>query len=252
METKSGRIRSVEKALALLDVLLFDDIGGQGRSVSELAQGQGFPVNTTHNLLKTMVGCGYVGRTADGRYVGGSKARQIGRRNRGLNPEVGEAIERVMTDLANELQEAVVMTTLINGRRLVISRMRSQHPIQVDARFEDHLYSTPTGRVLLAFSEESERSAAVVHEGLPGEVWDGLETREDLEAACAKIRKQGGVHIQSANGDIISFARPVFDGRGRFVGALGTYAPTFRTPGPRRKAMEKALMAAAKAISDFL
>lgn len=252
MENKTGRIRSVEKALALLDVLLFDDIGGQGRRVSELAQGQGFPVNTTHNLLKTMVACGYVGRGAGGRYVRGPKARQIGRQNRVLNTEAREDIERVMTDLANTLQEAVVMTTLINGRRLVISRIRSQHPIQVDARFEDHVYSTPTGRVLLAFSEETERDAAVAHEGWPGEVWDGLSSREDVEAACRQIRQQGGVCLESGNGDIISFARPVFDGQGRFVGALGTYAPTFRTSKTRQKVMEKSLALAAKTISKFL
>ena len=53
-------VKSVNKALDLLSILIFDDPGLKGVKLTDLAQRLKLPANTTHNLLKTMMVCGYV------------------------------------------------------------------------------------------------------------------------------------------------------------------------------------------------
>ena len=74
-------VKAVGKALDLLDLLLFDHSWERGASLSELAATMQIPANTTHNLLKTMLACGYVSQIAAGRYAPGERCRQIGRLN---------------------------------------------------------------------------------------------------------------------------------------------------------------------------
>ena len=68
-------VKAVKKALDLLSVLLFDS--PQGARLKTLAQKQGLSVKTAHNLLKTMVYCGYVEKDGFGHYTGGYLCRKI-------------------------------------------------------------------------------------------------------------------------------------------------------------------------------
>ena len=74
-------VKSLKKALDLLDVLLFEDAEEQGFEVKGLAEKLHLPANSVHNLLKTMRICGYVEKNGSGRYTFGPVCRRIAYRN---------------------------------------------------------------------------------------------------------------------------------------------------------------------------
>lgn len=247
-ENSRGLVRSVKKALDLLDALLCEDMNGQGVGVSKLARRMGYPVNTTHSLLATLVICEYAEKTPAGLYRAGPKCRRMGRRNRWQNPALLEELRRILVLLAERLGESVVMTTLREGRRLVLCRALGEQAIQADPTFEDRMYRTPTGRVLLAFCEPEERDEILRHSGFPGAAWDDIASKDGLEKACRSIRESGGVRWHNREQGLVAFARPVFRPEGGFAGALGCYAPAFRLKPARYRAVEKALVSGAAEI----
>ena len=242
-------VQSVKKALTLLDVLLFDDPGREGVSLSTLAQRMGWPLNSTHNLLKSMAECGYVEQNGEGHYRTGPKCLRIGRLNQMTSAEEGRRIRELVAESAATLGETCVFATLVEGRRIVLATVDGGGMVKIDhAMMQDvNLYNTPTGRVLLAWTDEEERMRTLERNGFPGPFWDGIEDTATLGAALETVRSTE-ICQMTTQGEVTSFATPVRDESGALLGALGCYAPAFRCGPDRVEAIRNHLLAqAAKA-----
>ncbi|MFA4944599.1 MAG: IclR family transcriptional regulator [Lentisphaeria bacterium] len=246
-------VKSLKKALDLLDLLLAEEPDG-GRPLSELARQMGMPANSTHNLLKTMVACGYVEQMPDGRYRPGAKLRQIGRLNRFADEAVRARIGHVLRELGERLGEACVLATLRGGQRVVIARVDCRQAIRVDAAMaeEGRIYDSPTGRVLAANAAPEELEAILARNGLPGALWDGISAREGLETALAALRSEGFSFVGPDAGGVIAVACPVLGGDGRLFGALGCHAPEFRCPAEKQAQIRRELCQAAERLGEIL
>jgi DNA-binding IclR family transcriptional regulator len=64
---------------------------------------------------------------------------------------------------------------------------------------------------------------------MPMKRWDGIRSAAALERACEKVRARGQASAQNEDEETFSIACPVRDGEGRLIGALGCFAPQFRT-----------------------
>jgi DNA-binding IclR family transcriptional regulator len=240
-------VKSLKKALDILDLLLFR-ADGEGMSLTVLAQTLGLPANTAHNLLKTMMSCGYAEQTDGNRYRAGGKWRQAARLHHFL---AREPIFRELREAARRLDETCVLVTLANGDRLVIGRADGSQAVQVAATAIDAglIYDSPTGRVLFAFAEDSERRSVVTRHGIPGERWDGIDDAVRLDAAADRIRAVGCCRILTR--DLAAVAVPVLGPGGELLGALGAYAPLFRCPQKRQDELIRELRKIAATLSQL-
>ena len=68
---------SVQKAMNILDLLIFDDISRNGLRLSEISRRTGIKSNTLHNLLRTLIERDYVSQLENGNYVTGIKIDRI-------------------------------------------------------------------------------------------------------------------------------------------------------------------------------
>ena len=249
-------VQSVVKAMKILDILVFEDLSGKGFGLFELARKMGQRPNTLHNLLKTMIACGYVEQNSDSRYMAGPKCGKIGMLNTHVSAEVmSNMIEPVLTDLSERIRENVVLTVLANGRRIPVLRMNYDgHVVRVDTSFEEgqDIYTLNTGRILVAYADRYEFELVVKRWGMPGERWDNINNPEDFERVGEKIRKDGHIVTTVNNEEIVSFSVPVLDSRGRIIYALGSYAPSFRCPDEKRREIITEMKKAAKSIEKML
>lgn len=227
---KDVPVLSVKKALDLLELIAANDIDEQGIGLSVLARGMGLAPNTARNLLKTMIVCGFVCQNESAKYTLGPKCDHIGRhrRHRALTTQIQPYLEK----LGVEVQEVVLFAILHAGRRITIAQVDPKRTIQVHPGTEQtrNLYEFVTGRVLLAYTDKQEWPHIIEQYGLPGPIWEDIDSEEKLQAAAEKIRKAGECIMIKKPDGLVALAVPVTDSQGLLLGSLGCYAPAFRCP----------------------
>lgn len=240
-------VRSVRKALGLLNLLVFDDPGREGLSLGSMAERLGFPAATAHSLLKSLCACGYAEQVGHGRYTVGPRCLEIGRYNRLLSEATSSAIRNRMELLGRELDEIVTLAVLADGRRLRLWSTEPGRLVRIDtATLEaSKLFSVPTGRVLAAYASQRDRDLMLARYGLPtAEEWPQAASPSALDQALAEIRDCGQAAV--FGGDLAAFAVPVFDAAGSLAGSLGCFTPIFRCPASQHAAILASLKQAAR------
>ena len=228
-------VKSLKKALDLLTILAFEDLKREGFALTALAHRMMMPVNTVHNLLKTMVACGYMAQTEAGTYSIGPRMTDMGRLNVLLSAVASPQVRKRLDALCHVVEEAVTMATLADGRRVLLCQVDPRKMIRVDAATLEtrNLFARPTGRILAAYASPEELTRVLAQYGMPGAEWNGITSRKALGKALEEIRRQGYELIASEDNELVAFAVPVLDGNGALLGSLGCYAPSFRC-GPER------------------
>ncbi len=247
-------VRSVKKALDLLSILAFEDRERRGIALTALAHRMEMPVNSTHNLLKTMVFCGYVAQTEGGAYLMGLRAEEMGRLSLLLSTAASAGLRGRMDTLCVALEEAVTLAALADGRRILLCRADPHQVIRVNSAVLEtrSLFAMPTGRVLAAFSSPNELECILRQSGLPVAEWAGISTRAALDKALGRIRRRGHEVIAPDVGGLVSLAVPVLDGKGERIAALGCYAPLFRCDPDRQGFILSQLRLAAEGLIQVL
>ena len=121
-------IKSLKKALDLLSILLFEDRDERGFRVSDLAEKLKLPVNSVHNLLKTMTFCGYAEKNGEGRYTFGNVCRRIAFRNYQTGDEFRGKVLDVMKQTAEQINENIVFCVLMNNVWTSLIRTKPDGP----------------------------------------------------------------------------------------------------------------------------
>ena len=245
---KNIPVKSLAKALHLLDVLLFEDVEEQGFEVKELAEKLHFPANSVHNLLKTMLLCGYVEKNGSGRYTFGPTCRRIAYRNYQRGDDFREKVTAVMREAVAHLNESMVFSILDNNTWNTLVRAEPTGKI-VKVNMEEvercYLFETATGRVMYSYSSPARRSVLIHENGHPEKSWPNYE--ED----SVRIRKEGFCMCMRERYGLFTYAVPVMGKNGRLIGALGVYT----LPGPknekRNRGILQVLNEAARKITAF-
>lgn len=242
-------IQSIERAFSVLDYLVLRSLSGDGAPLQDIARHLDVAAPTAHNILKTMVGCGYLGRDDQGGYTLGPRCRDIARGS-ALSGGLIAAATGAVHALAELTGESVVLATLVHGKRLPVLRAEGQEVVRVATSVEtgSGYWGMVTGRVLAAWAEAQELREILDANGLPGEAWGGIESETELAEALGAVRRDGhAVQIEEDRG-IAALAVPVFDPGGQVLAALGVYLPSMRA-NPERM---EALLADARSSADRL
>jgi len=251
MERSQAKIKSLAKGMALLDKLTAAALTNDGMTLSTLAQALSAPRNTAHNLLQTLVACGYARQDDSAQYYLGPKAWQMGTLQQALSGDMTRLAMPVLSEFAHEYHEAAVFTVLVGGRRVVLARVQADQVVSVDSAMVEQagIYTLPTGRILLSHTDKITRSQIVSNEGWPGPQWDDIDSESKLDDACKAVKAAGYCRIALPGSDLIGLATAVMDAGGRLMGSAGCYAPVFRCDRKKEKSMLDGLRRAAELIA---
>ncbi len=241
-------IQSVGKAAAVLNVL------GDADAVSftEVWRATGLNKTTVSHLLRTLVEISYAEKTSDGRYRLGHELLELAQR-RLRRMVLRELAEKHALALADSLRATVTVATLEAGQRHKLAKASIDTGPVLDGSSERRvdLYTTATGRMLLACANEQEREQALANYGLPGERWPEAADADALTRQLAAIRDAGLAVALSGDGHTQAVAVPLHGPDGRVWAAIGS-AIGAATPGTRGRDHTQALRATAKQFSEDL
>jgi DNA-binding IclR family transcriptional regulator len=110
-------VKSVVKALNILDKLAFDDIERNGIGLVELAKKMDMLPNTLHNIIKSLVICGYADQNEQGKYIVGRRFKEmetLGKLSyRGI---VEKVFMPVMKTIKEKTEETVILAVLLTEK----------------------------------------------------------------------------------------------------------------------------------------
>ncbi|KYH32241.1 IclR family transcriptional regulator [Neomoorella mulderi] len=246
-QNNASRIRSVAKALMILDLLAANQ---RDMSLAEIARAMDLPKSTLHGLLATMRDFGYLEQSPfDGRYRLGVHLFEIGNivaNNWDVRKVAGPYIQK----LVDELGETVHLVILDKGEVLYIDKRESHQSLRIVSQVGMRLpaHCTGVGKVLLAYLHPSEVKRIIATKGLPRYTRHTITDPRRLEAELEKIRAAGyAVDNEEIMDSLRCVAAPIRDHNGKVCAAISVAGPVARLEGERfRLAVELVTRTAAE------
>lgn len=214
------------KAFDILEMIA--QAGGRALTLTEIANNFKMSQPTASNIINTMICRGYI------EHVGKKKGYKLGPSSFRLTNEVSyeqelvEVSKKIMEDMTQKLNETSLLGVIRNQKRLVLYLANSSHDIQVQVKSERSVYETASGRLLLAYITEGERTKFLQQNGLPSDaLWPGASTLEGLNAALSKIKEEALALTFLPERHVKGFAVPIFKNN-KAIAALSIFLPAYR------------------------
>jgi DNA-binding IclR family transcriptional regulator len=217
----------------------------------KIAENAGLSQPTCANIVKTLVAKSFLENVSrkEGYILGVNAYRLTG--NVEYSQHLVTASSDLMQELVNTVNETCLLGILKNNKRVVIYEVQANNDLQVKTKREADIYSTASGKLLMAFLPEKELNQLIEIIGLPdAAVWPGIKSKTSLLKALEQINKTQLVQSLSSN-HIIGFAIPVFN-REKVVAAISVYLPESRVTAAHKKNILKLMAAAAVKIKQRL
>lgn len=213
-----GPVQSIERAAAILRLLA----RGSGRlGVGEIATSLGLAKGTTHGILRTLQGVGFVEQEkASGKYQLGATLLHLGTSYLDVNELRSRAVNWADA-LASRSGEAVRIGTPLDGKVLVVHHVfRPDDTLQtLDVGTLLPVHATALGKVLLAY--DADMAACAQESRLQEFTRRTLTTPAALGRAVAEVREQGwAAEVEEATAGQASIAAPIRGYGGFVVGAI--------------------------------
>ncbi len=245
-------VRSAARVLDLLEYL-----AGQpsGASLTQAVAALGMPKSSTLMLLRTLLARGYATRDANDRYSLNDVFRAHGFGWGGhRHARLIALAEPVMERLCEAVSETVMIGVIDSDKVRVLAKVVARQVLSYDADITKPVlfYCSAMGRILTAFSSETERDAMLKASPRKKLTPATVTDMDRLRAIVADVRVEGVAFAEEewvlgATG----IAAPVFDADGAIVAALDVGCVTTRFHIKRRQIIA-ALKAAAQNLTDIV
>lgn len=195
--------------------------------LSEIANNLSLNTSTCANIIKTLVNRGYLEQQEKKQgYKLGPKAYYL-TGNFSKKKELMKVSIAPMQELRDKLNESCILAIVKENMRVTLHKEISNHELQVVSNNEEkNVYLTATGRVILACLKDDARTHFIKKYGLPGTMWPGIKSENDLIDELDKIRKkQFAIHFDGAY--IVGVGAPIYK-NGDIVASVGVYLPEVR------------------------
>lgn len=246
-----GGVQSVDRALAILEILGRDGSSGVGEVAEELD----IHKSTASRLLSSLLARGMVQQNSNrGKYELGFGILKLASSIPGRLSLVGEA-RPVIEALAEEYKETVNLAVL-----------REEYAVNVDqamgpSTLATHdwlgsltpLHATSSGKVLLAALGADERGRILKITKLPQRTAKTIRTRPALEKDLLQVVKNGYAQAREEfEMGVNSVAVPVRNHLGAVVGAISISGPAFRFDPEKEPGLIEGLKQAGLQVSESL
>ncbi len=188
-------IQSVVRALRILETIHSKGTE-KGIGLVQIARELDMERSTVYNLVKTLLSQGYVAQDGNGeKYRLGKKLMEL------THGESDEFLKELLMPLCLELQqkvgENVSLVAYRSGVLKVICRVLCDNELVVAPNDFKPLYTTISGRCLLAQLDEDRLRNIVGVLGLPGAIWNGISDFNSLILELQRIREKGRLVFES-------------------------------------------------------
>lgn len=247
--TRDGAgLRTLERGLAVLEFLGAAD---SGYAVTEVAHRLGLPMGTTHRLLRTLLGVGYVEQDPrTRRYQLGLKVLELRGGTVGAMRMAAEA-RPLLRDLMLRTDLRAHLAVYRGGSVVYIDRVDNpatlNQYIPIGKRAAAH--ATGLGKAILAHSTEEEIGAFLARHELTRFTSTTISDADSLRRELASIRQRGfALDHGESHENTRCVAAPVFDYTGRAVAAV-SIAGTVAEVEPRLSDLVYTVIGIAQEIS---
>lgn len=245
------RIQSVERAMAILDILAEKR---EGVSLSQVSKTMKLALPTVHNLIRTLVALGYAEQDRQTlRYRLGIKNYLMGLKYEEYNAFIS-IVEPSMNTLYNKFNEFVVLAVLKDDEIIYLKTKASSQELSITPRFSpESFHCSAVGKLLLAHLPEEEVERCIKIHGLKVYTPKTISTIERLYEELDKIRKLGYSTMEEESGlGSCAVGAPIYNANKDVIASLGIWLPTIRFKGNRRKNIIESLCREAAEISEKL
>jgi len=220
----SYTVASVDRALQLLLLLgrATKDMG-----VTEISKVLGVQKSTTHSLLQTLMGRGFVQQNENGRYALGVRLIELGQVCKD-KLDVREAARPLMLELANETRQIALLAVLARNELIIVEKVEPERPFLIIPKFDFSVavHSTAVGKVLMANAPD-EIIDKIISSGLEKYTDFTLTDREALLNELEAVRQQGyGMGCNETINGVTCLAVPIFDNSRKVMAALSVSCPS--------------------------
>lgn len=242
----SDTVQSVERALDLLQALAASD---NGMRLGDVAKQLELNTSTAHNLVRTLIGRGFVQKGQGQRLRLGAAlaelvAQEADRQLLRAAAQAGIAIQRSFPTCIINLAEPA------GGELRVRIRLSGDRPGQVQrpASQTAHLYGSAVGLCCQAFADQG--TVQILRENQPfhehaASLW---ATPERLADHLAEARRQGHITTPFAKQELWRIAAPIFGPDGHFIASFGIALPIDAADADAKRDLISAVRSAATAI----
>lgn len=242
--------QSILKALDIVDTMVK---APSPMSLNELSQRVKRPVPTVHRLLRTLGLRGWV-ENVDGRYRLTLRLFEIGMSVVEKIDVVAEARPECEA-LSREFDETVNMSVRSGTSAVYIIKIDSPRSLRLIAQLGVHvpLYCTAMGKVMLAYTEPSERARLLDQMKLEPRARNTITDRAALDKELQAIARRGwSVDNEEFDYGVVCVGAPVFDRSAGLAGAISLTGPVIRLPFSSWDEIGRRVRACAEAISGRL
>ncbi|MDD3726223.1 MAG: IclR family transcriptional regulator C-terminal domain-containing protein [Candidatus Ratteibacteria bacterium] len=244
-------IQVIKRAVEVLDFVA--ESPEEPKGLGEIAKAVQLNLGTCANIIKTLCEYNLLEQVEKKKgYILGPRVYYLAR-NGPYRKDIVGVIEPYLLDLAYDVKETVLVATLHQGKRFILMQVDGSRNVVInkDFFFQESIYSTATGRLLLAFMSSAELNGFIKKYGLPGrKVWSEASTKKKLIKVISDIKKKGmAIHITEY--DVAGIAFPVRQG-GKVIAALGLFLPSFRFRGKHKEDILKKMEETSKKMSEAL
>jgi DNA-binding IclR family transcriptional regulator len=250
-QSKSAPVGVVSKVLRILEAI---NQAPSGLQLREIAQQTGINKSTAYRFMAHLETEGYLFRDETGAYIVGPKLVRLGS---GANYQATiRTISRpVVQNLWKATSETVNLGVLDGHDVFYLDVVQSPHPFRMAAHKGAWrpLNSTAMGKALLAYLPDEERDHII--DSLKFEKFSPftITSLPKLRKELAKIREQGySLDNEEAVLGTRCVSAPILMEDGRAAAAISVAGPVTRVAKERVPFFAKAVMTAAKSISNRL
>ena len=245
------KVKSVERALKIMELLREKSIANEFVSPREAAAVAGISPVSAYNILNTLAECGYARHSGRGKYEEGGRGA-LPTQGVGIMPRLRKLAEPLLTEAAASGKESFLLVTLNNGKRVELLRIggiKNSRAAVCEANSEP--YAMRTVRAILAWYNPAQLDFFIRRNGLPSKNdWpEANESRTGLLRELKAIRERGGccdIHLKRG---MTATAVPILLAGDEVAGSLGCYSPLKNTDRIRQKGLFQLLQEMASRIA---
>lgn len=244
----TGGVQSVDRAVRVLEILARS--GGSG--VSEVAADLQVHKSTAFRLLAALEERGLVEQNSDrGKYQLGFGILRLASAIP-VRLDLVRQARPVLDELATQLGETVNLAVIREHYAVNVAEAVGPAAIAAQTWMGQltPLHATSSGKVLLAYLDENQRSAVLDASGLPRLTDGTITSRNALAEQLEKARADGyATTVEEYEVGLNAVAVPVRDHTGGVVAAVSASGPAFRLVPDRIQELAVALKAGGSRIS---
>ena len=221
-------VPSLERALEIIGFLAKQP---KGYGITEIASNFGYPKNSVFRILKTLAFKGFVTET-DRLYQLSAKFLAIGYSAVGATHLVEKAID-VMRELRDEVNETVLLGTIIGNSGVILEEVLSTQPLKVmiDPGHNFPLHTAAPGKAIIAYLSDAEQKRIIDHITYSRFTERTIISKRQFTENLKEVRIQGyAIDYAEEIEGLHCIACPILNHKSAPIASIWITGPSYRMP----------------------